>query len=41
VANNSGERIDYTYNLNGDVTASSTKSAALVVTKQMSMAYDE
>jgi RHS repeat-associated protein len=41
VANNTGERIDYAYNLNGDVTSNSTKTAALVVTKQMSMAYDE
>jgi RHS repeat-associated protein len=41
VVNNSGERMDYTYNVNSQVTASATKTSALVVTKQMSMVYDE
>jgi YD repeat-containing protein len=39
--NNSGERVDYTYNLNGDMLTSTSKTSALVITKQMSMAYDE
>jgi YD repeat-containing protein len=41
VANNTGEKIEYGYNANGDVTSSTIKSPANVITKQMSMAYDE
>ena len=41
VANNTGEKIEYGYNANGDVTSSTIKTSANVITKQMSMAYDE
>jgi RHS repeat-associated protein len=41
VTNNTGEKIEYGYNLNGDMTSSTVKSPANVITKQMSMAYDE
>ena len=41
VTNNTGEKIEYGYNLNGDVTSSTVKSPANVITKQMTMAYDE
>ena len=41
VTNNTGEKIEYGYNLNGDVTSSTVKSSSNVITKQMSMAYDE
>jgi YD repeat-containing protein len=41
VTNNTAEKIEYGYNLNGDMTSSNVKSPANVITKQMSMAYDE
>jgi YD repeat-containing protein len=41
VTNNTGEKIEYGYNLNGDVTSSTVKSPANVITKQMSMTYNE
>jgi RHS repeat-associated protein len=41
VSNTSGERIDYTYDPMGNVQSSVTKSSVLVITKQMTMAYDE
>ena len=41
VANNTGEKIEYGYNLNGDVTSSTVKTSANVITKQMTTAYDE
>jgi YD repeat-containing protein len=41
VTNNTGEKIEYGYNANGDVTSSTIKSSSSVITKQMTMAYDE
>ncbi len=41
VANNTGEKIEYGYNLNGDVTSSTIKTSANVITRQMTMVYDE
>ena len=41
VTNNTGEKIEYSYNLNGDVTSSTVKSSSNVITRQMSMTYDE
>jgi YD repeat-containing protein len=41
VANNTGEKIEYGYNLNGDMTTSTVKTPANVITKQMSITYDE
>jgi YD repeat-containing protein len=41
VTNTTGEKIEYGYNLNGDVTSSTVKSPSNVITRQMSMVYDE
>ena len=41
VTNNTGESIAYTYNANGDVTSSVVKSSTAVITKQMTLVYDE
>ena len=41
VTNNTGETITYGYNGNGDMTSSTIKSSSAVITKQMTMAYDE
>ena len=42
VANNTGERVEYGYNLNSDVTASTIKTTSGgSITKQMTMTYDE
>ena len=41
VTNNTGEKIEYAYNVNGDVTSTTVKSAANTITGQMSKVYDE
>jgi RHS repeat-associated protein len=41
VTNNTGETITYGYDADGHVTSSTIKSSAAVITKQMTMAYDE
>jgi RHS repeat-associated protein len=41
VTNNTSEKIEYGYNLNSDVTAATTKTSGAVITRQMSMTYDE
>jgi YD repeat-containing protein len=41
VVNNTGERIEYGYNANGQVTSSTSKTSGGTITRQMSMAYDE
>ena len=41
VVNNAGERIDYTYNDNGDVTSRTVKSATGAIARQQSALFDE
>jgi RHS repeat-associated protein len=41
VSNNLGEKIDYTHDAMGNVTSSAAKTSANVITKQMTMVYDE
>ena len=41
VTNNTGEKIEYAYNVNGDMTSSTVKTSSNTVTKQMTMVYDE
>jgi RHS repeat-associated protein len=41
VTNATGETVAYGYNLNGDVTSMTVKSATAVITRQMSLTYDE
>jgi RHS repeat-associated protein len=41
VSNFSNERIDYSYNFNGDVTSATTKIFTGAIHRQMNMAYDE
>ena len=41
VSNNAGERIDYTHNLNGDVTSRTVKSGSGAIIRQQSAVFDE